>query len=237
MEAFQSFCCHFAVAIHDFDFEDAPDFVKHDKSVGVELVSYHRDADSAAAGIGSPRRRWEEQLERLLEKSKQIYFSQMRPAVDVYAFPSQHRLDVMPRDAAKTLADYVEGSGRPDDVPTPLARIFERVEHTPTPPSQGESLWQLVSADWLDVGLRAIQCIIDEKEGSIEMYRRKARELWLVIYGSRMPSIGLSGAGRWSTHGQVTPELIRTTFRTSFDRVYYLGHGPETCVKLLTTAV
>lgn len=75
--AFDDFCkISNLLATEDFIHDDKPEFQHVCRALGVELISYHRDADRSGRK-GSSRRRWESQLEHLLD---QVRTDLQRPA-------------------------------------------------------------------------------------------------------------------------------------------------------------
>jgi hypothetical protein len=226
---FQSFCKETVdlLVFADFDDCETPDFLKRDGSLGVELVAYHRDADESQQD-GSNLHRSEVVLERLLEDAEASFPSAMQH-VEVYAFP--RHLDSTPIYASKTekaafvedLVAYVLASctdEHPVRFPSSLAQFFDAIEVHKIQPYQRTN-WQVVSANFVDVSVGAIQAHLREKERLVPQCRERAREVWLLLYGSEGVYVGPGNHGRWSTCGQVTPQLESMTFSSSFDRVYY----------------
>ena len=86
-EAFEDFCqISGALSSADLVQEEEPDFWHLTLSLGVELTVYRRDADEPGNN-GSPRRRWEAQLEKLLEQVRAAYNAARTRRIDVYVHP------------------------------------------------------------------------------------------------------------------------------------------------------
>jgi hypothetical protein len=196
--------------------------------MGVELVAYHRDACEMQQGdpdeklqAGSNLRRREVQLERLLDGAKSLTPNSSR--LEVYAFPQRRNADSTPGSAKDELVRFISKSaaGEHPDLPPTLATVFEAIKVYQIQPHE-VSNWQVVSADWVDVSIPAIQARLKEKNSLVPQYRRRARAIWLLIYGSQGVFVGPGDQGRWSSCGNVTRELETALFSSSFDRVYYL---------------
>ena len=67
----------------------------------------------------------------------------------------------------------------------------------------------------------------------MERYRAETPEVWLLMLGSHGLYVGGGNVGRWSTCGHVSEELVRTKFRSSFDRVYYFDADRRKCKRLI----
>jgi hypothetical protein len=112
--------------------------------------------------------------------------------------------------------------------------MIEDISAGPVPWWMNNCTWQIVLADFVSVDLKAVQACLDKKESKIASYRQRFSEVWLLVHGSQSVYVGAPELGRWSTCGHVTEELMRTTFRSSFDRVYYLDADQRRCVRLTT---
>jgi hypothetical protein len=242
-DVFRRFCQESVdlLVYDDFTCCETPDFVHKDGSMGVELVAYHRDACEMQQGCpdeklqaGSNLRRREVQLERLLDGAKSLTPNSSR--LEVYAFPQRHNADPTPGSAKDELVRFISKSaaGERPDLPPTLTTVFEAIKVYQIQPHE-VSNWQVVSADWVDVSIPAIQARLKEKNSLVPQYRRRARAIWLLIYGSQGVFVGPEDQGRWSSCGHVTRELETALFSSSFDRVYYLDqdiHDGRKCVRL-----
>ncbi|WP_437597530.1 hypothetical protein [Sorangium sp. So ce590] len=233
---FAEFCDATDLVQSDFRFLDAPDFVRPDMSLGVELVSYHRDLhESSSRSSGSARRAREARLDQLLSQAKDCISARGLPRVDVYVFPDRGDSGRIPQGLVGDLVDLVaRGAAETpaDNLPGSLRDVLSHVMVAPTPDYQTESIWQAVVADYLEVEESAVQAILDAKELLLPAYRARVRSIWLLVHGSRRPSVGLPGHGRWSTHGQLTRAVLEHPFRSSFDGVYYLDRDLGRCDRL-----
>lgn len=239
IETFKVFCEGAGLTKYqDFDTNrEAPDFVTWDGKMGIELVSYHRDAPMAGAG-GSPRRSWEARLERFVADAKVRYLGLNGDRVDVCVFPQRQGRQGsrgVPPNALEEIVRLVaaRSAGNIGEIPSSLGEILEDVMVSPTPSYQQESEWDVALADRVDVDVRAIQSILDVKERLVGEYRKRVNVVWLLIYGSPMPYIGgRPDAGRWSTCGHVTAALSATRFQSTFDRIYYFDQDQLKRVQL-----
>jgi len=240
IEIFKAFCAKTGAANYrDFrDDCDAPDFPARDGTVAVELVSYCRDASRSPGDGGSPRRHWEDRLERLVADTRKRYLRLKGVGPDVYVFQvrqvQQVPLDVPP-EAGEELMELVakRAAGSAGAIPASLRTIVEEVRVSQTPPYEREAQWWIALADRTDVDVSSIQTILQAKESHVREYRKHAKELWLLIHGSRMPYVGADpGEGRWSTCGHVTAQLAGARFQSSFDRVYYFDQDQSKHLQL-----
>jgi hypothetical protein len=242
-DVFRRFCQESAgrLVYDDFTCCERPDFVRKDRSLGVELVAYHRDASEKQQSApdekrqgGSNLRRREVQLERLLDEAKSLTLNSSRLAV--YAFPQRPNADPIPGSAKDELVRFISGrtQGKRLEIPPTLATVFDAITVYQIQPYE-MSNWQVVSADRVDVSIPAIQARLKEKDSLVPQYRNRARAIWLLIYGSQGVLVGPGDNGRWSTCGHVTRDLETAPFSSSFDRVYYLDqdiHDGRKCVRL-----
>jgi hypothetical protein len=232
--AFKEFC-EFGRVLNFADFRqsEAPDFRQLSGSLGVELVSYHRDATIKRSN-GSPLRRREAQLDDMITEAKQIFFSTHRPRVHVSVHPRRSLPAQFPKGVAKELLDFVNSKlrGESPSFSPPLASIAEEITVVPGAQFETTCDWEWVLADWVDVDVDAVQARLEEKERKLPDYRKETAEVWLLMHGSIGLYIGGGNVGRWSTCGHVTEELIRTKFRSSFDRVYYFDADRRKCARL-----
>lgn len=220
-DAFRCFCkTSGLLAYEDFTYRDRPDFRNRDGTIGVELVSYHRDARTAA-GAGSPHRQWEAGLGRLLTEAQELLPAGTPPA-EVYVFPRPRVTGLIPRNAALTLAglvaDRIAGNSGAA-IPAPLDQVVDDVW---VEPAYQPMAWGVAEAGNVDVSVASVQAILDSKEERLSEYRGHVNTVWLLIYGSLGPYVGPGNVGRLSTCGHVTPALRQAAFESSFDRVYYL---------------
>jgi len=87
IQIFKTFCeVAGAAKFEDFKKRDPLDFISNDGSLGIELVSYHRDAKRGDAR-GSPLRVSEARLQRLVGDAKACYEKRYKDRADVYFFP------------------------------------------------------------------------------------------------------------------------------------------------------
>jgi hypothetical protein len=252
-DVFRRFCQENVglLAYDDFNCCESPDFVRKDGSMGVELVAYHRDACEMQQGDpdekrqdGSNLRRREAQLERLLNEAKNLTPNSSR--LEVYAFPRSRNADSMPssvpssakdelvRFILKSIASKAAADKPPERLPPILDAVFEDITVDEIQPHE-VSNWQVVSADWVDVSIPAIHARLKEKDPFVPQYRKRARAVWLLIYGDQGVFVGPGDHGRWSPCGHVTRELETALFSSSFDRVYYFDqdiHDGRKCVRL-----
>jgi hypothetical protein len=243
-QIFKDFCEETTVVRYD-DFElnsEAPDFISKDRALGIELVSYHRDAP-VAGGRGSPLRVWESQLERLVGEARDHHRGHCQTRANVYVFPergSRKGTLTIPPQAAAEIARLValRLAGQRVGISALLRPIIEEMNVSATPDYQEECEWEVAIADWIDVDVKAVQAVLDGKEGLVTDYRKRASQVWLLVHGSRMPYVGAKpDDGRWSTCGHITTELATTQFRSSFDRAYYFDLEQRKHVRLCAGAV
>jgi len=235
-DVFRRFCQESVdlLVYDDFTCCETPDFVHKDGSMGVELVAYHRDA-SEKQQAGSNLRRGEVQLERLLDEAKSLTPNSSR--LEVYAFPRRRNADSITRAAKNELVRFILERAAGEHLkrlPPVLEAVFEAIEVHQIQPHE-VSNWQVVSADWVDVSIPAIQATLKEKDLLVSQYRKRAKAIWLLIYGFQGVFVGPGDRGRWSTCGHVTRDLEAAPFSSSFDRVYYLDqdiHDRRKCVRL-----
>ena len=240
-EAFEAFCTATGVArFEDFDASDkveSPDILSKDGKLGIEVVSYHRDAQDANSS-GSPLRASEARLKRLVEEARASYVNNYKDRADVYFFPhprAHQATLVIPPGAAEIVARIVADrlAGSLAAIPAPLAPIIEEMSVGPTQPYQGEPEWGIAETAWAEVDLDAVQTILDSKDHLIDEYRRRAPEIWLLIYSSPRPYVGpVADDGRWSTFGSITSEFSALRCRSRFDHVYYFDMDQERCVQV-----
>src|SRR5678816_4394987 len=105
--AFEGFCKYGGVLnFSDFVQGETPDFQHLSRRLGVELVSYHRDA-TVTGPSGSPLRHWEAQLDDMMVEAKQCFFATPRPLVHVFVYPRRAPPALFPRDVATDLIEFV----------------------------------------------------------------------------------------------------------------------------------
>ena len=232
-EAFKDFCeIGGALLSSDFVQKDKPDFWHLTQPIGVELTFYRRDAHQSNTN-GSPRRRWEAQLETLLDQVRADYNAVRTRRIEVYVHPRRTDAVTFPKSARIDLLNLIVLRAADVDQPIPpsLLSIVDDVSAGYVEWWQDDP-WQMVLADFVDVEVDAVQACLDEKESKVASYRQSFSEVCLLVHGSPSVYVGAPEFGRWSTCGHVTRELIRTTFRSSFDRVYYLDQDQRRCVQL-----
>jgi hypothetical protein len=232
--AFQEFCKHGGVlSFSDFVQGEAPDFRHQSRPLGVELVSYHRDA-TVQGPSGSRLRRWEAQLDDMMVQAKDAFFATRRPLVHVFVYPRREPRRLFPKNVSTDLLGFVISklAGESPTLSPSLAAIAEDITVDLATQFETRCHWEWVLANWVDVDPDAVQARLDEKEQKLKNYRTETPEVWLLMHGSRGLYVGGGNVGRWSTCGHVTDELSRTKFRSSFDRVYYFDADQRKCVRL-----
>jgi hypothetical protein len=234
-EVFEDFCKRSGIVLpYDFVHDDAPDFQNPTRPLGVELVSYRRDAHESKAN-GSPQRRREATDEDVIAQLRADYYALRTRRIEVYLHPGRARLASLSEGARLDLLNFivVTAAGTEVPMPTSIMAAVDGVTAGPLAWWQEEDTWQPVSANLTGVLVSAVQACMDEKEPKVAAYRRRFPEMWLLIHGSPSVYVGAPGFGRWSTCGHVTEELRRTTFRSSFDRVYYLDQDRHEYARLV----
>lgn len=228
-----------------FEFRDRPDYVSAD--VGIELVEYHRDAVMHSASPSAERER-ERALVNLVSRARSLLRAKGAAPVHVYLFPGPVT-NRLPAGAPQRLQSLVEtlvsngitaGSHReptryrlaPAQIPTDVASWLGELWVT-LAPSWDNARWEFVEANFADVVVSAVETAIARKEPLTCAYREVAPEVWLVVHTSPMPYVGDMNEGRWSTAGQITPQLRAASFETNFARVFFLDRENNECASLL----
>jgi hypothetical protein len=237
-EVFEDFCKRSGIVLpSDFVHDDAPDFQNPSRPLGVELVSYRRDAHKSKAN-GSPQRRREATDEDVVAQLRADYYAQRTKRIEVYLHPGRAPLASLSESARFDLLNFiiVKAAGVEAPMPPSIVAAVDGVTTGPLEWWQEDDTWQPVSANFVSVLISAVQGCLDEKEPKVAAYRRRFPEMWLLIHGSPGVYVGSPEARRWSTCGHVTEELRRTEFRTSFDRVYYLDQDRHEYARLIVKA-
>ncbi len=129
-----------------------------------------------------------------------------------------------------------------------LQHVIDEV-HVYTPPIPATPpLWQVVKAALLEATPARVERLIEKKNALLNRYRtivwRSAQPLshWLVIYSGSTPSVGDPERSGTATVGKISGELKRHSFRTDFDKVFFLDTDrrfsqvfPDQLIELTTT--
>jgi hypothetical protein len=240
--AFGTFCgLRGNLSPDDFDYIDCPDFVKRDRSLGVELVEYHRDADTSMER-GSSRRRGESQRARVEGLARQIYEAKGGKGQVLMVDFNEEILRTADQDAERRIAEdlaelarMTEGTIAEIDgssLPEPLQLCVYHVTSYPDP-SGGSPEWLQVEAEAIDARVEALQATIASKEARVAEYRKNAPSVALLVHASTRGGIGVaSDEGRFSTCGVATDEIKEHAFESSFDDVYLLDLDSGELVEL-----
>lgn len=234
LEAFQAFCDLAGFSPEAFEYLDNPDFALRVGSLAVELVAYHRDADSKDRR-GSKRRMSEIAIYDAIDDAARRYGARHPHRLDVYFGLVHGTTGYLPKTAAADLLAWVEVTPRGTtnwDVPRSLRRVFSNADVDVTPAYQCESIWQPAVAELLDAKVAALQAVLTDKQVNLPRYRERYSTLWLVVYGARRPVIGLPSRRGWSGCGRVTSEIAATRFVSDFQRVYYLDEDGRSLTRL-----
>lgn len=216
-----------AAAAMNWSDGEGPDFMDMDRGCGLELTAYHQDAGRARGG--NNERAFEEIIHRIIEDAKVGYESLGRAARNVFAFPTYRP----PKGRAKyeaissALIQFVAsidvnarlhvGS---EALPAPLDRWFEEITITPKH-AISEAIWMPVRAALMHTTPASVQTILGEKEKLISNYRKRASEVWLLVYSGPMPMVGVGGSSFASAFGPLTDEIRTHHFVSSFDKVFF----------------
>jgi hypothetical protein len=238
-DAFNVFCNVMGLTVDDFKEVDPPDFVAKDGTLAIELVEYHKDSNK---GKRSQMRRAEETAKNVVIAAKRKYYEHPgNLPMDAFLYRSRYwdrneNLERVADDIAVTVAKHqgqdLELRFAYERPPHPLTRKFDLMIVSPTPEYQFEPLWQICEAAILDINLKSIDTLLVKKNTKLSTYRKVAPEVWLVIYGSPLPCVGIPSRANPSTCGMITNSFRIQEFHSDFNHVYYLDRAHEEVLRL-----
>jgi hypothetical protein len=144
--AFEEFCKYSGVLnFSEFVKDEAPDFRHLSRLLGVELVSYHRDA-TIKGPSGSPLRRWEAQLDDMMGEAKEAFVATPKPLVHVFVYPRRSPLVQLPKGIATELLGFVASklAGDSPSLSPALAAIADEITVDLATPFETKCDWEWV---------------------------------------------------------------------------------------------
>lgn len=235
--------------------DSIPDFVKEDKSIAVELTEYHRDEHSNNEKGENLRKL--ESIGKSILKNASDHFRYLSPSRRLNVFLNPKNIWQIQEEKesrkqlSESIAQYIhslpndENEIDPDPfnpLPDDLSHFisYMTTERTILDSDEFDSddkkmIWQVVEAAIADVVTDSVDSIIKGKDEKIDSYKKNLEQnckIWLLIYSSRCPTVGIPDVGRVSTYGRITNELRARYFKTSFDRVYYFDKAESKVIQL-----
>jgi hypothetical protein len=232
---FEEFCKMAAINREEFIHDDSPDFIKKDKSLGIELAEYHTDLENGS----SKAREHEGLLKTIIKKAMGKYKRIAKHKSNVYLFPNIRReITVKINDIAEKLAKLIAGNNDLEielsyrEIPKDLYIFFEHIHIYPKPDYLTEIKWEIVEWALISNNLNSIREILKKKETSLSTYYKKINENWLLIYTSYLPCVGLEDFGQPSTCGEITPELENAEFESHFNKIFFMDRINKKVIQL-----
>lgn len=198
------------------------------RQIGIEITRYFSDDE---------RKRRESEENTILESAKEQYELINRPKVGVRVswapYDSRCKTDrtVLAGALANLIATNVPPSGgrlviEGDALPETLDRAVQfvsldrLVDYT-------DNAWFANRSGWFpNVEVDDVQKFINLKEKNFDGYKQNCEEVWLLVSSERSPS-------SWC---ELAPAAQSATYRTKFERVFFVGNVAKRSVPLRTNA-
>ena len=215
---------------------ESPDFLVKSRPrwIGIELIEYH--VQEPDEGWGSPMRAQEGTEDKVLRSASRLYQSKDVPPVVVSVLWNPHRAFSRRRiqELAAVLADLVQE--HLPELGHRVAICYRRHPAWRSLPQEVESLTvdrQINFSEnaWTSVRGASVPTLtppqlqkkIRNKEAKVSTYRRKCREVWLLIVARGFEP---------STHVDIGSEVESYQYESGFDRVFFLHHANEYVAEL-----
>ncbi|MDH3973030.1 MAG: hypothetical protein OEV42_02010 [Deltaproteobacteria bacterium] len=239
-EAFAEFCdLEGSITPAMFYSPDPPDFAKKDGTIVVEVTEYHRDKHYKKGE--NTKRKTEAKVDEFLSLAKKKFGDKSSARMNAYVHIRNEEWlhdKVKLEQNSTRLAELIikNQNMRIDldvwrDLPD-IKEYFNYITIYPTPDYEQEMLWQAPEATIIETIPEAVGSSICSKEPNINEYRKFGEKVYLLIYSSHLPCIGLPRIGRASTTGIITNELRNYEFESSFDGVFFMDRSRKELCKL-----
>ena len=213
-----------------------PDFLVKTQArwIGIELTEYH--VQEPDEGWGSPMRALEGTEDKVLRTASEQYQSKGLPPVVVNVLWHPHqaldrrRISKLAADLANLVQEHLPETGHNVTIRRrrhPAWRSLPQEVESLTVDRQinfSENAWTSVrGASVPTLTPPQLQKKIRNKEAKVSTYRRKCREVWLLIVARGFEP---------STHVDIGSEVESYQYESGFDRVFFLHHANEYVAEL-----